>query len=191
MQYDFLIGTVRYNNKTYIENINWKKRKDYIGCAYGLNKKIPLHIHKPIYVIEMNNSINKIMGIGKIKNVLSEKSRMHKEESYNKYLYKGPNFISRLDIIKYKEKGDTVLKLLENELFRGYKHFKRGQGCIIYPWSRISRIGQIFKIKNKKDNPKKCHICGKVKKGHICSSIKKNILLEKYIYNWFNNLFKP
>ena len=69
MKYDFLIGTVRFNNKTYIENIEWKKRKNFTGCAYGLDKKISpnVNLNKTIYVIEMNNSINKIMGIGKIK----------------------------------------------------------------------------------------------------------------------------
>ena len=212
MKYDFLIGTVRFNNQTYIENLNWKNRKDFIGCAYGLDKKISISINKPIYIIEMNNSINKIMGIGKIKNILSNKSRMYKEERYNKYIYKSEYFISRLDIIKNKEKGDTVLKLLENELFRGAKHFKRGQGCIIFPWERIGRIGQKAEIKKRKYRcskcgliaknhicknklvkvkkiDKKCKICGKVKKGHICQGIKKNILLEKYIYNCFNNLF--
>ena len=70
MEHDFLIGTIRFNNKTYIENINWKKRKDYIGCAYGLNKKIPVIIKKPIFVIEMKNSVNKIMGIVKINNII-------------------------------------------------------------------------------------------------------------------------
>tara|TARA_B100000035_G_C21033108_1_gene569437 strand:- start:1650 stop:2315 length:666 start_codon:yes stop_codon:yes gene_type:complete len=212
MKYDFIIGTVRFNNKTYIENLNWKHKKDFIGCAYGLDKKIPSNINKPIYVIEMNNTVNKIMGIGKIKNIQSNRTRMYKEERYNRYLYKGQYFISRLDIIKNIDKGDIVLKLLENELFRGATHFKRGQGCIIFPWERIARIGQKAEMqkrkyrcgkcgliaknhicKNKllkiKKINKKCKICGKVKKGHICQAIKKNILLEKYIYNWFNNLF--
>lgn len=190
MEYDFLIGTIRFNNKTYIENINWKKRKDYIGCAYGLNKKIPVSIKKPIFVIEMNNTVNKIMGIGKINNIICNKSRMYHEDRYNKYLYKGKKFISRLDIIKNIDKGEVVLKLLENELFLGYSHFKRGHGLMIYNWDRISRIGKKVKKNKSIVNKKKCVICGKVKKGHICKSLKKNILLEKYIHNWFNNLFK-
>ena len=33
MEYDFFIGSVRFNNKTYLENINWKKRKKHTGCA--------------------------------------------------------------------------------------------------------------------------------------------------------------
>ena len=33
MKYDF-IGTVRFNNKTYIENLNWLK-KDFIVALMG------------------------------------------------------------------------------------------------------------------------------------------------------------
>ena len=190
MKYDFLIGTVRFNNKTYIENIEWKKRKNFTGCAYGLDKKISpnVNLNKTIYVIEMNNSINKIMGIGKIKNKSPFRSRMYKEERFNKFIYKSKNFINRLDIIKYKFRGEIVLKFLENILFRGYSHFKRGQGCIILPWDRILTTGQTVKKINK-INKNKCAICGKTKKGHICNVLKKNIELEKFIYNWFNNLF--
>ena len=40
MEHDFLIGTVRFNNSTYLENLNWKQRKKHKGCAYGLDKPI-------------------------------------------------------------------------------------------------------------------------------------------------------
>jgi len=192
MQYDFLIGTVRFNNKTYLENFSWKQRKNHKGCAYGLDKPLSKNIPKGkyIYIIEMNNDINKIMGIGKIKNqiVYSNRSRMYKEHRLNQYIYKSPDFISRNDIIKTQPKASIVIKFLENILFYGYKHFKRGQGCVILPWNRILTI-ENNKIEYNKSNPKKCGICGKAKKGHICSGIKKNLLLEKFIINWFNNIF--
>ena len=82
----------------------------------------------------------------------------------------------------------SKVRFLENILFYGYKHFKRGQGCVILPWNRILTI-ENNKIEYNKSNPKKCGICGKAKKGHICSGVKKNLLLEKFIHNWFNNLF--
>ena len=192
MQYEFLIGTVRFNNKTYIENLNWKQRKEYNGCAYGLDKPLCKNIPngKYIYIIEMNNDINKIMGIGKIKNqiIYSNRSRMYTEHRLNQYIYKSHDFISRNDIIKTQSKASIVIRFLENILFYGYKHFKRGQGCVILPWNRILTI-ENNKIEYNKSNPKKCGICGKAKKGHICSGIKKNLLLEKFIHNWFNNLF--
>lgn len=192
MQYDFLIGTVRFNNSTYLENYNWKQRKNHKGCAYGLDKPICKNVPlgKPIYIIEMNNDINKIMGIGKIKNQInySNRSRMYKEECFNQYIYKSPYFISRNDIMKTKRIPQVVLRFLENILFYGHKHFKRGQGCLILPWNRILTI-EHNKIEYNKSNPKKCGICGKSRKGHICQGAKKNLILEQYLYNWFNKLF--
>ena len=216
MQYDFLIGTVRFNNKTYIENHNWKKRKDYGGCAYGLDKPLSKNIppNKHIYIIEMNNDINKIMGIGKIKNqvVYSNRSRMHDEEKWNNVVYKSTDFISRRNILKTQPKASIVLKFLENILFRGSGHFKRGQGCVILPWTRISVSGKHKKIEKQSYRcstcgmkvknhicggikikavlrTKKCRICGKTKKGHVCESLKKNFVLEKFIHTWFSELF--
>ena len=192
MQHEFLVGTVRFNNKTYLENYCWKERKKHKGCAYGLNKPLCKNVPngKYIYIIEMNNDINKIMGIGKIKNqiIYSNRSRMYKEDRLNKYIYKSSNFISRNDIIKSKEKAKIVLRFLENILFYGYKHFKRGQGCVIIPWNRILTEGS-KKISYNKSNPKKCSICGKNRKGHICQSLEKNLKLQHFIYKWFNNLF--
>ena len=192
MQYDFLIGTVRFNNSTYLENYNWKQRKNHKGCAYGLDKPICKNVPpgKSIYIIEMNNDINKIMGIGKIKNQInySNRSRMYKEECFNQYIYKSPYFISRNDIMKTKRIPQVVLRFLENILFYGHKHFKRGQGCLILPWNRILTI-EHNKIEYNKSNPKKCGICGKSRKGHICQGAKKNLILEQYLYNWFNKLF--
>ena len=196
-QHEFLIGTVRFNNKTYIENLKWKQRKGYNGCAYGLDKPLSNKIPsgKYIYIIEMNNEINKIMGIGKIKNIIihSNRSRMYNEDRLNNYIYKSKDFIPRLKIIETQPKGELVLKFLENLLFRGSKHFKRGQGCVILSWNRISTAGNIIKTKNSsyptKNLKNKCRICGKTKKGHICEALKKNLLLEKFIYNWFVNIF--
>lgn len=196
-QHEFLIGTVRFNNKTYIENLKWKQRKGYNGCAYGLDKPLSNKIPsgKYIYIVEMNNEINKIMGIGKIKNIIihSNRSRMYNEDRLNNYIYKSKDFIPRLKIIETQPKGELVLKFLENLLFRGSKHFKRGQGCVILPWNRISTAGNIIKTKDSsypvKNLKNKCRICGKTRKGHICEALKKNLLLEKFIYNWFANIF--
>ena len=137
---------------------------------------------------------------------------MYKEEGRNQFIYKSKYFISRNDIINNMPKAGIVIRFLENILFYGSKHFKRGQGCIILPWTRISIAGNILKIKRRQyrcnicglktknhicpgrrvkiiPKSKKCHICGKTKKGHICQQLKKNILLEKFIVDWFNTLF--
>ena len=42
-----------------------------------------------IYVLEMNNSTNKIMGIGRIKNKKYAREKIYKSGEYNRHVYKG------------------------------------------------------------------------------------------------------
>ena len=57
MQHDFLIGTVRFNNKTYLENLKWKQRKGHNGCAYGLDKPLSKNIYY-CYVFHLKSFFN-------------------------------------------------------------------------------------------------------------------------------------
>jgi len=210
----FHIGTVRFTNKTYQENLKWKERKNHNGCIYGLDIKITDKINKGeyIFVIEMNNDKNKIMGIGLIKNVTipTERSRIYEDEIYNNYIYKGKNHITREKLIEMKE--DMVL-FLENMLFRGTHHFKRGSGCTILTKDRIAQAEyystpiqkRVYRCKicgkKKKGHScpgkrvklvpleKKCKICFQVKKGHICPGIKKNLILLNIVLEFFSNIF--
>jgi hypothetical protein len=65
----FTVVTVRYNNETWEANKNYRERKS-ISCIYASPCKIAenIDLNSPVFVIEMNNSINKITGIGLIKN---------------------------------------------------------------------------------------------------------------------------
>ena len=51
MEYPFLLGTVRFNNKTYFENYHWKQRKEFQGCAYGLDKSLSIKIPKDKFTV--------------------------------------------------------------------------------------------------------------------------------------------
>ena len=64
------IATTRFNDETYLEHINYKKRIEHTGALYGSPMKIKeqIPLDSCIYVIEMNNSKNKIEGIGMIVN---------------------------------------------------------------------------------------------------------------------------
>ena len=66
------ICVTRFDNKTFEENKIWKQKNNEIGCIYGSPIKITEKIlpEQQILVLEMNNSINKIQGIGIIKNEL-------------------------------------------------------------------------------------------------------------------------
>ena len=212
---DFHIGTARFNNSTYQENIDWKKRKHWVGCCYGFDKKIATTINQGdyIFIIEMNNSNNKIMGIGLIRNIYIPKnrSRVYKSLCWNNFVYKSKYHISREQILLKKEKNKWVLLFLERILFYGNKHFKRGQGCTILSNNRIATFGNKIKKQtiykcNKCGLPKKghvckgkrvarkiiekkCRLCNKAKKGHICLRLKKNLKLVKVIQEFFKELF--
>ena len=210
----FHIGTVRFTNKTYQENQNWKERKNHKGCIYGLDTKITDNINKGeyIFVLEMNNDKNKIMGIGLIKNVTipAERSRIYEDEIYNNYIYKGKKHITRE---KLMEKKEEMVLFLENMLFEGSHHFKRGNGCTILTKNRIAQAEyysrpierRVYRCKicgkKKKGHKcpgkrvklvpleKKCKICFQVKKGHICPGIKKNLILLNIVLEFFSNIF--
>ena len=211
----FHIGTARFTDKTYKENLKWKQRKDWTGCIYGFDKKLPTTVNNNdyVFIIEMNNDKNEIMGIGLIQNVYipSNRSRIYESHTWNRYVYKGEYHISREKLLNL-EKGTLIIKLLETILFYGSRHFKRSQGCTILSFDRISTCqhkrdkerrmyrckicgfpkknhvcGKVM-IKKIKEN-KKCHLCGKTKKGHICSMIKKDFQLLNIVCNFFTNLF--
>ena len=88
----FFIGTTRFNDSTYEENRKWRRKHNHKGCIYALNKRIPESIpgDSLIYVLEMNNDQNKIMGIGLIRNKRDKQQRIriyHDNPYYNRYVY--------------------------------------------------------------------------------------------------------
>ncbi len=136
----FYIASTRFTNYTYNENLKWRERFKWKGCVYGLNKKMPLTVPHlaMVYVIEMNNDQNKIMGIGLVRNYINPKYKMciyKSDTNYNRYIY---NSAYRKDRSELNEK---FLEALEIILFTGYGHYKRGQGITVIPWKRFGNNG--------------------------------------------------
>ena len=125
------IFVTRFNNKTIKENRNWLIKNNEIGCIYGTPIKISEKIlpETQILVIEMNNSLNKIEGIGIIKNKLilhdKKKYRIYEENNYNRFIYKS-NF--RIDKKSFNNYEKPIINELEKLLFKSYNHCKRGHG---------------------------------------------------------------
>lgn len=142
----FYIGTTRFTNATYKENLEWRERFKWKGCIYGCNKKMPLVVPymAVVYVIEMNNDTNKIMGIGLIRNYINHKYKMciyKSDTNYNRYVY---NSACRKDRSEINEKLLCALELI---VFKGSGHFKRGQGITTIPWKRFANYGAtIYKL---------------------------------------------
>ena len=120
------ISVTRFNNETY-ETFS-KYNNTIEGCVYNcpVRMKESIAPSKKIYVIEMNNSTNQIMGIGIVNGkTLVRKHKIYKDINYNRYSYEGKKRITREDL---NEKDLRYLSLIESKIFYTKSHLKRGHG---------------------------------------------------------------
>lgn len=139
------ILTSRFTNKTWSENIEYKNKKNHQGCLYSAPDPVSCQI-KPdaiMFVLEMNNDENKIIGIGMIRNKPTVNTHsVYEENIYNRYVFLGEH---RIDRTKMNEKEEIVMKAFDTLCFKGNKHMKRGQGLKRFP------LDMLFKCKEKLD----------------------------------------
>jgi hypothetical protein len=91
-----------------------------------------IYYNTAVFVIEMNNSENKIEGVGLIKNKIETDRyyKVHNEGNTNRYIYVGNYFIDRKTIEEYNQRLVYILDII---LFKGYTHSKRGSGLTLIP----------------------------------------------------------
>ena len=125
----FSMVTTRFNNDTYKENQEFKNKYNYTGCIYGAPQEMSpkIAIDSFVFVIEMNNSQNRLEGIGLIKNMtrMDMYFKIYFTGNFNRYVYKGKYHIKREILIQYNQ---NLIDILDQLLFKGYKHMKRGSG---------------------------------------------------------------
>ena len=80
----------------------------------------------------MNNSINKIEGIGLIKNYIQVDKyySVYQTGNYNRYIYKSNYRIDRATLENY---NPNIVNLFDHILFKEKTHLKRGSGIITIP----------------------------------------------------------
>jgi hypothetical protein len=126
------VCVTRYNNATWAERTAWLAANPEHKCIYkspvAIKSNIPYE--SPLFVIEMNNDTNRIMGVGRIVNeIRADRSyRIYSDQNYNRYTYLGRQRVGRADIIAQSKKSARVIETLERLLFYGALHAKRGQG---------------------------------------------------------------
>jgi len=138
--------TSRFNEKTRIENKEYREKKLPNGCIYGCPEMICQFIpqESKILVIEMNNDINKIMGIGFLVNKPHwGKHRIYNDTNYNRFTYIGKYRISREDMTKEEEDIMTALDIL---CFYGNDHMKRGHGLKSFPAKILWRCRKVIDL---------------------------------------------
>lgn len=123
----------RFNSFTHDEMLDYCKTIKGVQCIYGVPRLVSNFINPEgiMFVLEMNNDINKIMGIGMVRNVpVAGKHRIYEEENYNRYAYLGKTRIAREAM---NEDEEELFKTLDKHCFKGATHQKRGQGINFFP----------------------------------------------------------
>jgi hypothetical protein len=128
----FTVCITRYNDKTWAERTAWLAANPEYTCIYkspvAIKPDIPYEA--PLFVIEMNNDTNRIMGIGRIINEIraDRNYRVYTDQNYNRYTYLGRQRVDRADIVQSTQAAAATIETLERLLFYGALHSKRGQG---------------------------------------------------------------
>jgi hypothetical protein len=127
------LATTRFNNYTWEENCNMRQKNPSVKCIYATPIQVSSRVilDTNVFIMEMNNDRNEIMGIGLVKNhPIAGKYAVHSNQNYNRFAYIGKWRIDRDDM---SEEERCVLKLIEAMCFRGINHSKRGQGITAFP----------------------------------------------------------
>ena len=132
--------TTRFNNKTYAENKIGRARLK-VECFYANPCTIRnVKGNKIMYVLELNIEENKIMGIGRVQNVLNgDVYHIYEDESYNKRYFSGAY---RIDLADLSMEDKLLIAALEDISFRGRGHLKRGHRMLCFPKKIIGQCLQ-------------------------------------------------
>jgi len=143
-----MLALTHFDSKTYQENRDWCIKNNYGGCIYGSPIQISSSIDPDtrLYVLEMNNTTNRIMGIGVIVpgNRTITRAKIYSDQNYNRFIY---NSKYRIDLENDFIPLSMVKKIvvLETMLFYGSRHCKRGQGIQLLPlWIRLTPANLIL-----------------------------------------------
>lgn len=131
------VGVTRFNMTTWTQRERWRENAG--GVIYPtpclITPKIPQDSW--IAVLEMNNDINQIEGIGFIrKNLWKMRVKVFEDQNYNRYSYRSEYYKPRETMTSQQLE---CIRLLEQQVFTGYTHLKRGYGITKMPYKLYRR----------------------------------------------------
>jgi len=148
------VVTTRFNNETWYENeLYRKKHHPSLGCAYGVPGKTTSYFtgDDVLLVLEMNNTENRIMGIGMVKNqpvMRNKQYNVYENPEYNRYVYLGKNRIDRNDMTDQEEE---IMKVFDILCFTGKRHQKRLSGIKAFPIDMLFKMSKRLEELGKPD----------------------------------------
>lgn len=120
----FQVACTRFTNETYNENQQYRRMHN-IPVIYGSSLKIRniYEIGTYMCILEMNNTTNKIEGMGVIKNrqVFDRHHPIYRNTEFNRYIYAGKKWISREQLNAF---NPLIVEIFENVLFKKKSHLK-------------------------------------------------------------------
>ncbi len=150
------IMTIRYDDKSYKEMLDYSNifAKKGIKCVYGTGKPISEMVvtDSILFILEMNNTTNKIMAVGMVRNTPQDPASsvgrrifdIHEDGNLNRYVYIGSRRITREEMTV--EESEIFLAL-DYLCFYGSAHMKRCHGITMFP------LDVVFKCKHVVDLP--------------------------------------
>ena len=142
----FLMIT-RFNNKTWDELVEYKKKESITGCIYGVPRRVAptIPLKERLYILEMNNETNTIMGVGLVANFIKMEThhRIYSDQNFNRFSYQGKYRIDRSEFTRCEQE---LIEKMEEKVFKGKGHLKRGQGIQKVPYERYTKTElELFK----------------------------------------------
>jgi len=142
----YTLTTTRFNNATWSENRKFLDGNPALGCIYPTPEEnsSKIIVNAPLFVLEMNNEENRIMGVGMVRNrAIVKKYRVYSNENYNRYAYLGRNRIDREEMTVEEER---IMKVFDILCFTGARHMKRLQGIKAFPVDMLYRCSKILDL---------------------------------------------
>lgn len=124
-----ILATMRFNTELWTQNKTHRTMlktqcKTIYACPIAIPQAFPLD--SAVFVLEMNNDENKIMGIGMFHNredVSYRSISMYNDVNNNRYVYLG---CWRIDVEDMDAEEKEIIRFLEGICFHGKSHLKIG-----------------------------------------------------------------
>jgi len=145
-QFTKYLFTSRFTNNTWAENQRFVRDQPNMGCVYCSPSPIckEIAVESILFILEMNNDTNKIMGVGMVRNhPYIQMFSVYSNPNYNRYSYKGKHHIAREEMTEDESQIFTVFDVL---CFTGNYHMKRGQGITMFPVEILRRCEKVLNL---------------------------------------------
>lgn len=123
------VACTRFTSATWEENCRYRREREIVGALYGTPRRIrPSYPENgKLFVLEMDNTNNRVVGVGLITNVavMDRTYGIHADGNYNRYAYKGKYRLGRSEL---PSRDQRMLGVFDTLLFSGRRHCKFAQG---------------------------------------------------------------